>query len=62
MPLYAVTHTETKATRLIEAANAAQAARHVVRTSHAIAIPSPAQLIELTKAGVEVETAGASAE
>lgn len=57
MPIYAVTNTETQKTRLVDALNAAQAARHVVKTSHAIAIPSPAQLIELTKAGVEVEAA-----
>ena len=44
--------------RLVEAHSQAQAIRHVVRASITCAVATPAELVELTKAGVEVEKAG----
>ena len=54
--IYAVTLGNTVS--LVAAATPAQARGHVARQVLHVAIPSPAQLVSLTKAGVEVQEAG----
>lgn len=48
--------------RLIRAPNAAQALGHAARSSLAVTVASQDDLIELVKAGVSVEDAGAQPE
>lgn len=45
-------------TRLVEAASAAQAIRHVTRGTWNAEVPNTKQLAELMKSGVSVEKAG----
>lgn len=58
--IYAVTMGAT--TRLVEAANRAQAVSHVARDTIIAAVATQGNLIALTKSGVEVEIAGEVAE
>ena len=44
--------------RLVRAANASQALRHVARDTLAVAVASQDNLVALIAAGVKVETAG----
>lgn len=44
--------------RLIDAPNAAQAARHIVRTSISIDVATQQDIVAAMKAGIEVESAG----
>jgi len=44
--------------RLVSAATAAQAIRHVVSNTYDAKVPSQAKLVELVSSGVKVEEAG----
>ena len=65
MPIYIITNTiesggtPTKERRLIDARNRAQAIAHAVSTAIQCGVASTADLIECTKAGIEVEKAEA---
>ena len=43
-------------------ANAAQAARHVIRTSHCVTVATQDELVSLVTGGVSVESCGSDAE
>lgn len=45
--------------RLVKAVSQPQAIHHVAKSMFSASIPSPDELVELVKAGVEVEEAGA---
>lgn len=57
--IYAVriTANGSSQTRLVAASSQAQARNHVAEQLLAVSIPTPAELIALTKRGVEVEKA-----
>jgi len=63
MPIYVLTHTienggtPTQERRLVDAKNQAQAIGHIVTSSIVCAVASSADLIECTKAGIDVEKA-----
>jgi hypothetical protein len=56
MPLYIVTDSSNSATRLVEAANPAQALRHVTAKQFAVASASAAAVAKLMSAGIKLET------
>ncbi len=58
MTTYIVTHGPSGKTLLVEAANQAQALRHVVRSQYFVAVASASDAIRLLKEGVQAETAG----
>ena len=60
--IYVVAHMETGAKRLVRASNAAQAARHVIRTSHCVTVATQDELVALVTGGVPVESCGTDAE
>lgn len=60
--IYVVGHIETGAKRLVRASNAAQAARHVIRTSHCVTVATQGELVSLVTGGVSVESCGSDAE
>ncbi|MBN9460854.1 MAG: hypothetical protein J0H00_06460 [Burkholderiales bacterium] len=57
--LYVMTHTESKAQRLVRAANQAQAFRHVARSDWKAAPANPETVYELASSGIRVEDATA---
>jgi hypothetical protein len=57
--LYLIEEIATKKTRLIEAANAAQAMKHVAETTHTCAVvTSTSEAARLVSGGIKVESAG----
>jgi hypothetical protein len=60
--IYVVGNIETCKKHLVRASNSAQAARHIIRTSHIVEVASQDQLVELIASGVPVENASTYAE
>lgn len=58
-PIYLVKHIPTGKVRLVRAANAARALRHVTAATHTVSIPTANRLVELVKEGCYPEDAGA---
>ena len=56
MPLYAVTSTTNKTTRLVEAPNPSQALRHVTTEQFAVKAASAALVAKLMGAGIALES------
>lgn len=56
--IYEILHTPTGRVRLVRAANSPRAQRHVSADTLKASVPTPDRLIELVKAGVEVEDEG----
>jgi len=56
MPLYAVTNTTDKTTRLVEAPNPSQALRHVTTEQFAVKAASAALVAKLMGAGIALES------
>lgn len=55
--IYVVGHIGSGHKRLVRATNAPQAARHAMRTSHAVTVATQDELVDLVRAGVDVEDA-----
>lgn len=56
MPLYSVTDMTHSSTRLVDAANPAQALRHVTNAQFAVKAASAALVAKLMGAGIKLET------
>ena len=55
--IYVVCHIATGHKRLVRATNAPQAARHAMRTSRAVTVATQDELVDLVRAGCDVEDA-----
>jgi hypothetical protein len=55
--IYVVGHIESGSKRLVRAVTSGQAARHAMRTSHAVTVATQDELVDLVRAGVDVEDA-----
>ena len=60
--IYVVGHIESGSKRLVRATTAAQAARHAMKTSHAVTVATQEELVQLVRAGCDVEDAATEAE
>jgi len=60
--LYAVQHTVTGKTRLVQASNQAQALRHVASDEYRVSIPKPLEAVALAQQGIAIETVATTTE
>lgn len=57
--IYAVTNTDGSIAALVNASNKAQALAHFAKRTYGCEVAEPTQLIAATKAGIDVQNAGA---
>lgn len=56
--IYEVRNTEGDFSRLVEAASASQAVRHVTKAQYKVSVPSAMEVAKAMAGGAKVETAG----